>query len=60
MIQRFRGDLTLLDSRGGGGDAAVGDRGGDFGRSTPIESGGGGERTGSGSYAEELDDEIPF
>ena len=63
VIQRFRGDLTLLDSRGGG-DAAMGDRGGDFGRSTPMESGGGGGSGGRGgsapSYAEELDDEIPF
>ena len=63
VIQRFRGDLTLLDSRGGG-DSQVSDRGGDFGRSTPMESGGGGGSGGRGggapSYAEELDDEIPF
>jgi single-strand DNA-binding protein len=62
VIQRFRGDLTLLDGRGDGGQA--GDRGGDFGRSTPMETGGGGgERNRGGadpSYAEELDDEIPF
>jgi single-strand DNA-binding protein len=56
VIQRFRGDLTLLDRAGD----QVGDRGGsDFGRSAPMDSGGGSsaERT---SYAEELDDEIPF
>ena len=61
VIQRFRGELTLLDGRGDGGQA--GDRGGDFGRSTPMETGGGGERNRGGaapSYAEELDDEIPF
>ena len=61
VIQRFRGDLTLLDGRGDGGQTS--DRGGDFGRSTPMETGGGGERNRGGaapSYAEELDDEIPF
>ena len=43
MLQRFRGELTILDSRGGGGGASeYGDeeqgqiaRGGDFGRSSP-------------------------
>jgi single-strand DNA-binding protein len=61
VLTRFRGELTLLDGRGDGGQAV--DRGGDFGRSTPMESGGGGERNRGGaapSYAEELDDEIPF
>lgn len=61
VLTRFRGELTLLDGRGDGGQ--TGDRGGDFGRSTPMESGGGGERNRGGaapSYAEELDDEIPF
>ncbi len=58
VIQRFRGELTFLDRPG---DNAGGERGSDFGRSTPMESGGGSEggRSG-GSYAEELDDEIPF
>src|ERR1041385_1807146 len=56
VIQRFRGDLTLLDGRGDGGQAS--DRGGgsDFGRSTPMETGGGGgdrSRGGTPSYAEE-------
>ena len=60
VIQRFRGELTLLDRAGD----AVGDRSGDsdFGRATPMASGGGGSSggRGGGSYAEELDDEIPF
>ena len=66
VLQRFRGELTLLDSRGGGG-AEIGDSGGDFGRSSPMENargGSGGGRSGGGSgassFAEELDDEIPF
>lgn len=67
VIQRFRGDLTFLDRPG---DSMGGERGGsDFGRSSPMESGGGpdagrsgggGGGGGGGSYAEELDDEIPF
>ena len=66
VLQRFRGELTLLDSRGGG-DSAGADSGGDFGRSSPMENargGSGGGRSGGGSgassFAEELDDEIPF
>ena len=64
VLTRFRGELTLLDSRGEGGGAS--DRGSDFGRSSPMESTGGARRSGGGaaggggSYAEELDDEIPF
>ena len=61
VLTRFKGELTLLDSRGDSGQTS--DRGGDFGRSTPMESGGGGDRGRGGpspSYAEELDDEIPF
>ncbi|MEP0322516.1 single-stranded DNA-binding protein [Bauldia litoralis] len=63
VIQRFRGDLTFLDRPG---DSMGGERGGsDFGRSSPMESGGGPDAGrsgggGGGSYAEELDDEIPF
>ncbi|SDB15987.1 single-stranded DNA-binding protein [Bauldia litoralis] len=65
VIQRFRGDLTFLDRPG---ESMGGERGGsDFGRSSPMESGGGpdagrsgGGGGGGGSYAEELDDEIPF
>jgi single-strand DNA-binding protein len=61
VLTRFRGELTLLDSRGDAGGQAN-DRGSDFGRASPMESGGG-TRGGGGtapSYAEELDDEIPF
>ena len=62
VLQRFRGELTLLDRAGdnvGGRDEA-----GDFGRSSALEGGRGGgrpaQRSGGGSLAEELDDEIPF
>jgi single-strand DNA-binding protein len=73
VLQRFRGELTILDSRGQGGSdeygeggGAVEDRsGGSFGRSSPM--GGGGSRqpvmSGSGggrSSSSNLDDDIPF
>jgi single-strand DNA-binding protein len=64
VLQRFRGELTLLDGRGGGGagdaDEESGQisRGGDFGRSSPME-----RRpapAGGGSRYSDLDDDIPF
>ena len=67
VLQRFRGELTILDGRGGGGEASDEDRGsrsGEFGRSSPMEkrpamagAGGGG---GSRSFSSDLDDDIPF
>jgi single-strand DNA-binding protein len=71
VLQRFRGELTILDSRGGGG-SEFGDEeqgqirsGGDFGRSSPSQdrrlapSSGGGS-SGGGSRYNDLDDDIPF
>ncbi len=67
VLQRFRGELTLLDGRGQGGDDQVGYGGastgggrGDYGRSAPMErrpapAGGGG-----GRGSADLDDDIPF
>ena len=76
VLQRFRGELTILDSRGGGGASEYGDeeqgqiaRGGDFGRSPsqdrrPAPSFGGGNSGGSGSGGgsrySDIDDDIPF
>jgi single-strand DNA-binding protein len=56
VLQQFRGELTLLDSRQGAGSGdrePAGASAGDFGRSGPL---GGGSR----SFDKELDDEIPF
>jgi single-strand DNA-binding protein len=65
VLQRFRGELTLLDSRGGGGERdsfpeeGGGARSSSFNRAAPsdrrpaLSSGGGG---GAG----EIDDDIPF
>jgi len=52
VLQRFRGELTLLDSRGGEGDMGGG----------PEERGteGGGGTAPRGGGAAGLDDEIPF
>ena len=64
VLQRFRGELTILDGRGGGemSDDGGSSRG-EFGRSSPMEkrpamagAGGGGSR----SFANDLDDDIPF
>ena len=68
VLQKFRGELQMLDSRGQGGEVGQvvysggGSRGSDFGQSGPNDSygdrGGGQSRGGGGSR--DLDDEIPF
>ena len=65
VLQKFRGELQMLDSRGqgeGGGQYnAPAARGSDFGASSPNESqGGGGGGGGGGGFSRDLDDEIPF
>jgi single-strand DNA-binding protein len=70
VLQKFRGELQMLDSRGQGGEGQVGYSGGgqnygggeqgrggsDFGQSGP------GNRSGGegGGFSRELDDDIPF
>ena len=60
VLQRFRGELHMLDSRGGGG-------GGDYGSDDSFGGGGGGRSGGGGGGGgredfrnDDLDDEIPF
>ena len=74
VLQKFRGELQMLDARGQGGDSGSvgysgGGRGSDFGQSGPSESyggRGGGNRGGDdrggggGGFSRDLDDEIPF
>jgi single-strand DNA-binding protein len=61
VLQKFRGEMTILDSRSGGSgeDRAVEDMsGGDFGRSSPME-----RRpavAGGGKQLNDMDDDIPF
>jgi single-strand DNA-binding protein len=52
VLQRFRGELTMLDGRGGAPADA-----GDGGMSEPV---GGGGRSGGGGGGGDLDDDIPF
>jgi single-strand DNA-binding protein len=67
VLQRFRGELTILDSRGGGGGSDFADdegggqisRGGDFGRSSPMERRPA-PAAGGGSRYNDIDDDIPF
>lgn len=64
VLQKFRGNLTMLDTRSGGGaDASGGDFAGggggapEWGASDTGSSGGGGGASAPGG---DLDDEIPF
>src|SRR5690606_24282118 len=71
VLQKFRGELQMLDSRGqgseggqvggySGGGSGGGGRGSDFGQSGPSDnSNRGGGRSGGGG-SRDLDDEIPF
>lgn len=67
VLNRFRGELQMLDSRGGGGGSGGGDDGG-YGDGGGGYSGGGRSGGGGGSGGgrddygggSDLDDEIPF
>jgi len=59
VLQRFRGELQMLDSRGAGGGGEYAERNGrgaEFGTAGPMERNG---RAGV-TMREEMDDEIPF
>ena len=59
VLQRFRGELTMLDSRGGGGGSEGGS--GESGDEGGGYSGGSSPRGGGGrAPAGDLDDDIPF
>lgn len=74
VLQKYRGELQMLDSRNEGSSRGAGsvdyDQGGsDFGRSSPMGGGNGGGRSsgggsqggqGGGGFSRDLDDEIPF
>jgi len=65
VLQRYRGELTLLDSRGSGDPSALEDMwsGNEFARPSSGErrqGGGQGAGQGGGRYAETFDDDIPF
>ena len=56
VMQRFRGELTMLDSRGEGGGGGGGGYDAPAGGSSSVGSSSGGSAPGGG----DLDDEIPF
>ena len=69
VLQRFRGELALLDSRGGGAGRdmeEVGGGDGGFGRTSPMQRTGGGSAdrrpatAGGGRMNDVIDDDIPF
>jgi single-strand DNA-binding protein len=61
VLQKYRGELQMLDSKGEGGGRDYGEGGGDrapaqnsnFGSRAPAPAGG-------GNFSRDLDDEIPF
>jgi single-strand DNA-binding protein len=64
VLQKFRGELTMLDGRGGAGDdMGGGDYGGGYSGGGGGGFGGGQRNQGSGpreDFSADLDDEIPF
>jgi single-strand DNA-binding protein len=62
VLQRFRGELTMLGGRGDGAGASSGG-GDDYAGASSGGFSGGGRAQGSGpreSFSADLDDEIPF
>ena len=60
VLQRFRGELTLLDSRAGGREPDEGDGGSGFGRTSPMQRTPRPATAGSGRMSDIADDDIPF
>jgi single-strand DNA-binding protein len=63
VLQNFRGELTLLDGRDGGGRSEIEDGGGSFGGNSGGRPASGGQErrpTGGGGRSADLDDDIPF
>jgi single-strand DNA-binding protein len=62
VLQRFRGELVLLDSRGGGGGEDFGGGGGfESGSSGGFGSGGGNRQARPApAFDSDLDDDVPF
>lgn len=57
VLQKFRGELTMLDGRGGGEDEGGGGYGGGFSSSSGPRNTSSGPRE---DFSADLDDEIPF
>jgi single-strand DNA-binding protein len=61
VLQQYRGELTMLDSRGGSATSSSDTAGeGEFGQATPLGRQRGQSGNRAQSFARELDDEVPF
>ena len=62
VLQRFRGELVLLDSRGGGGGGGYGGGGDEYGDSGGNDFGGGSrpQTRPQPAFESDLDDDVPF
>jgi single-strand DNA-binding protein len=63
VLQRFRGELVLLDSRGSGGGGGFGGGGDDYGDAGGNDFGGGAPRQQpkpQPAFDTDLDDDVPF
>ncbi len=59
VLQRYRGELQMLDSRGDNqGSYQGGQMGG--GQQAAVGAGAGGQAAGGGDFSRDMDDEIPF
>jgi single-strand DNA-binding protein len=59
VLQQYRGELTMLDSRGGG-DGAFANGSDSFGQSSPMDRPRSGGSRPQQNFARDLDDEVPF
>jgi len=59
VLQQYRGELTMLDARGSGGDTAGFGNGESFGQSGPMDRPRGSSKP-QQNFARDLDDEVPF
>src|SRR6185312_1578002 len=59
VLQGFNSNLTMLDSRGGGGGSFSDDAGGDFGSAGPVSSAPR-RPVAAGARNSDMDDDIPF
>ena len=61
VLQRFRGELVLLDSRDGGGGGSARGGGGDFADDAgPVSGGRAQSRPQPAAFDTDLDDDVPF
>jgi single-strand DNA-binding protein len=60
VLQQYRGELTMLDSRGGANAGASDMSSDDFGQSSPMDRPRGPAGSKAQSFVRELDDEVPF